>query len=85
MEKAGRLLLDYALRPRRVTPIPMPYHLQRDNIRIDIDMVQLLLKHGADLNRKVHLNDGRTIWALFLLSCYVSTQRNKVSMPLKRA
>ena len=26
IKKAGRPLLDYALRPRRVTPISMPYH-----------------------------------------------------------
>lgn len=85
IEKSGRPLLDYALRPRRVTPITMPYHSQREDPKIDIEMVRLLLEHGADPNRKVHLNDGRTVWALFLLSCYESAQRDRVSVSLKRA
>jgi len=84
IEKHGRPLLDYALRPRRVTPIPMPYHSRRDDSSIDMDMVRLLLEHGADPNQKVYLNDGRTVWVLFLLSCYESLQRDGVSMPLKR-
>jgi len=83
IRKAGRPLLDYALRPRRVTPISMPYHSKREDPSIDIDMVRLLLEHGADPNQKVHLNDGRTVWVLFLLSCYEMAQRGEASAPLR--
>jgi len=77
--KGGRPLLDYALRPRRVTPIPMPYHSRRDDPVIDIDMVEMLLDRGLDPNQKVHLNDGRTVWALFLISCHESNSRGEGS------
>jgi hypothetical protein len=43
IRKRGRPLLDYALRPRRVTPISMPYHSQREDPVVDVDMVKLLL------------------------------------------
>lgn len=78
MRKNGRPLLDYALRPRRVTPISIKYHSQRDDPSVDVDMVRLLLQNGADPNQKVHLNDGRTVWALFLSSCYESVQAGEV-------
>ncbi|UKZ52663.1 hypothetical protein TrVGV298_006444 [Trichoderma virens] len=74
IKKNGRPLLDYALPPRRVTPISMPYHSLRDDPSVDIGMVKLLLENGADPNQKVHLNDGRTVWALFLSSCYEGLQ-----------
>ena len=84
IKKAGRPLLDYALRPRRVTPISMPYHSRRqDDTSVDPEMVSLLLQHGADPNQRVHLNDGRTVWALFLLSCYEMAQRDEASAPLQ--
>lgn len=83
MDKRGRPLLDYVLRPRRVTPIAMPYHSQRDDPIIDIDMVRLLLEHGADPNQKVYLNEDRSVWVLFLLSCYESALRDEVSTPLR--
>lgn len=83
IRKAGRPLLDYALRPRRVTPISMPYHSDREETSIDIDMVRLLLEHGADPNQKVHLNDGRTVWALFLVSCYEMAQRGEAAARLR--
>ena len=83
MRKSGRPLLDYALRPRRVTPISMPYHSQREDTSVDIEMVRLLLEHGADPNQKVHLNDGRTVWALFLLSCHEMVQRDEASAALR--
>ena len=83
--KGGRPLLDYALRPKRVTPMPMPYHSQRDDPVIDIAMVEMLLERGLDPNQKVHLNDGRTVWALFLLSCYESKRRDEGSPSIHAA
>lgn len=79
LHKSGRPLLDYALRPRRVTSLTMPYHSQRAEAGIDIDMVKLLLDEGANPNQQVHLNDGRTVWALFLVSCYELGRREEVS------
>ncbi|KAM0421390.1 hypothetical protein ACHAPT_010744 [Fusarium lateritium] len=85
LQKPGRPLLDYALRPRRVTSISMPYHSQRDDPSIDINMIRLLLENGASVNQKVHLNDGRTVWALFLLSCYESATRGEATAPMREA
>ncbi|KAF3073827.1 hypothetical protein CFAM422_004410 [Trichoderma lentiforme] len=85
LNKGGRPLLDYALRPRRVTPLAMPYHSQRDDSIVDQDMVQLLLEHGADPNQRVYLNNGWTVWELFLVSCYEATQRSKPSSSIKNA
>lgn len=73
--KDGRPLLDYALRPRRITPIDVPYHSQRDEPNIDLDMVDLILEKGANPNQVVHSHDDRTVWALFLISCQESVQR----------
>ncbi|KAF2967776.1 hypothetical protein GQX73_g5820 [Xylaria multiplex] len=70
MKKGGRPLLDYALRPRRITPISMPYHSTRDDPSVDVDMVKLLLQNGADPNQPVFLYEGKSVWALFLLSIY---------------
>jgi hypothetical protein len=75
LRKRGRPLLDYALRPRRSTPISMPYHSQRDDPSVDIGMIRLLLDHGADPNQAVHLNGGKTVWALFLISLHESSAR----------
>jgi hypothetical protein len=33
-------------------------------------MIRLLLDNGADPNQRVYLNNGKTVWALFLLSCH---------------
>lgn len=79
LHKPRRPLLDYALRPRRVTSLTMPFHSQRAETPIDIKMVRLLLEKGADPNQAVHLNDGRTVWALFLVSCYESIIRENVA------
>ncbi|KAJ0416987.1 hypothetical protein BJY00DRAFT_217081 [Aspergillus carlsbadensis] len=68
LHKQGRPLLDYALRPRRSTPTSMPYHSIRDDPSLDTNMVELLLRYGADPNQPVYLNDGYSVWALFLLS-----------------
>jgi hypothetical protein len=77
IEKKGRPLLDYALRPRRTTPIGMPYHSKRDDPSVNIEMVRLLLEHGADPNQRVRLNSDKTVWALFLLSVHESVARSK--------
>ncbi|KAH5096643.1 hypothetical protein HBI56_137370 [Parastagonospora nodorum] len=75
MQKGGRPLLDYALRPRRVTPISMDYHTTRDDPSVDIKMVELLLAHGANPNQSVHLYDGESVWALFLLSIHEANRQ----------
>lgn len=85
IQKRGRPLLDYALRPRRVTAIRMPYHSERDDPSVDVTMVQLLLDYGASPNQKVHLNDGRTVWALFLLSMWETVNCGEGSPSLTRA
>lgn len=85
MKKAGRPLLDYALRPRRITPISMPYHSQREETSIDVAMVQLLLERGANTNQQVHLNESQPVWVLFLLSCYETTRRKEASAALRAA
>ncbi|PSN61523.1 hypothetical protein BS50DRAFT_504460 [Corynespora cassiicola Philippines] len=69
-KKSGRPLLDYALRPYRITPISMPYHSTRDDSSVDIDMITLLLDDGADPNQPVYLYDGETVWGLFLVSIH---------------
>lgn len=75
MQKHGRPLLDYALRPRRSTPVSMPYHSKREDPSVNIEMIELLLENGADPNQAVHPNNSKTVWALFLLSMYESTNR----------
>lgn len=70
MQKKGRPLLDYALRPLRTTPIMMPYHTYRGDASVEIKMVELLLHNGADPNQEVYLNDGETVWDLFLISMH---------------
>ncbi|KAL8380657.1 hypothetical protein RB595_005094 [Gaeumannomyces hyphopodioides] len=77
----GRPYLDYALRPLRVTPLKMPYHSVRDGAPVDVAMVGLLLSPplSADPNRQVYVNDGRTVWALFLVSCLQMSQRDEAA------
>lgn len=79
LRKPGRPLLDYALRPHRVTPLTTPYHAQRDEPNISIELVGLLLEAGADPNQRVFLNDDRSVWALFLISCAESMRRKEVN------
>lgn len=76
LHKKGRPLLDYALRPRRVTPLDLPYHLQTENPSVDPEMVRLLVDEGADVNARVHLNDGKTVFELFVVSCYEAWRAN---------
>lgn len=77
MAKPGRPLLDYALRPRRVTPISMPFHHIRDDPSVSVDMVRLLLctEPKADPNQIVRLNGDLSVWALFLLSIHETHSR----------
>ncbi|KAM0227716.1 hypothetical protein ACHAPO_011284 [Fusarium lateritium] len=84
-KKAGRPLLDYALRPRRITPSGLPYHSKRDEPIMDRDMVTLLLESGESPNRKVYSHEGRTVWALFLICCYESVNlvNNRGFLPSK--
>jgi hypothetical protein len=83
LEKKGRPLLDYALRPLRTTPIAMPYHSVRDESSIDVEMIILLLEHDADPNQPVFLYEKETVWGLFLISIHqvaltdVSTSRKQ--------
>lgn len=65
-EKRGRPLLDYALRPRRITPAELPYQLQEEDMNIDAQLVEALLSRGADPNQKIHIYGGMTVWCLFL-------------------
>jgi hypothetical protein len=74
-EKCGRPLLDYALRPKRVTPAELPYELQHQDTNVDVQIVSSLLSRGSDPNQKIHIYRGQTVWGLFLLSCYVNTDR----------
>lgn len=76
LQKRGRPLLDYALRPRRITPIFMPYHSVRDDPSVDVEMAELLLDNGANPNQAVHLNQDRSVWALFLLSIQKTCERD---------
>lgn len=77
--KKGRPLLDYALRPRRVIPIQVPYHSQRDEPNIDPDMVKLLLSYDADPNQVVRSHEDRSVWALFLISCRESIKSGEAT------
>lgn len=70
LDKPGRPLLDYALRPRRVTPIELPYHFNREIVGVDEDTIAMLLGRGADPNHKIRIYDGQTPWSLFVLMCY---------------
>lgn len=84
LRKSGRPLLDYALRPRRPTTFRMRAPSQRKEAEIDIGMVLLLLDKKASPNEPVHLNDGRTVWALFLLSIHESPLRDRSSTVTKQ-
>lgn len=72
-KKAGRPLLDYALRPKRVTPVVLPYNLRIDIPWLDTTLIQTLVERGADPNKEVYIYDrhrqGLTPWILFLMSC----------------
>lgn len=85
-KKDGRPLLDYALRPLRITPIAMPCHSVRDEASIDVEMVKLQLGPPchADLNQPVYLYSEETVWGLFLISI-AEKGRFKVSTSLQKS
>ncbi|KAH7084087.1 hypothetical protein FB567DRAFT_445409 [Paraphoma chrysanthemicola] len=78
IRKQGRPLLDYALRPRRMTPISMPYHSDRYDPSVNVDMVEMLISHGADPNEAVYAYDDESVWKLFLISIFETTERASV-------
>lgn len=67
IKKKGRPLLDYALRPTRVTPSDLPYYRERDVAGIEADIVTTLLSRGADPNERIYIYGGQTTWELFVL------------------
>jgi hypothetical protein len=83
--KPGRPLLDYALCPRRVTPLALPYHSRRDEPNIEPEIVSLLLSLGANPNQVVYSHEDRTVWALFLISCWESAKRGEATEVSKKA
>ncbi|KAF2106820.1 hypothetical protein BDV96DRAFT_590510 [Lophiotrema nucula] len=72
--KRGRPLLDYALRPKRVSPANLPYRVNFLESNVDIRIVRLLLDRGADPNEKIGVLMGQTTWELFLASCYLNLE-----------
>ncbi|KAI1332381.1 hypothetical protein F5Y16DRAFT_357651 [Xylariaceae sp. FL0255] len=66
LQKRGRPLLDYALRPTMVTPLEFADLEQGPNLEI----VELLLKKGSYPNHGIYIYDGQTPWELFLRTCY---------------
>lgn len=68
-KKCGRPILDYALRPERVTPVILQYNYHYDMPWIDADLIRMLLERGAEPNTKIRILDNQTPWLLFLLSC----------------
>jgi hypothetical protein len=73
--KRGRSLLDYALRPKRVTPAELPYRLYYDAGNIDVRMVKVLLSFGANCDQTLDIFEQRTVWQLFLSSCVEDTEK----------
>lgn len=71
MNKDGIPLLDHALRALRLTYIAMPYHSTRHDPSVDVEMVKLILTCHAHPNEQVILNNGETVWVLFLI--YIET------------
>jgi hypothetical protein len=67
--KKRRPLLDYALRPKRVTPENLPYQIEREDTSVDVEMVSLLLSKGADPNQIVYIYNECSVWQIFLASC----------------
>ena len=80
-DKKGRPLLDYALRPKRVTPADLMYQIERGDASIDVEMVSLLLGKGADPNQIVHIYGGCSVWHIFLAFC--RKYADKAPPPLK--
>ncbi|KAK4173621.1 hypothetical protein QBC36DRAFT_348591 [Triangularia setosa] len=66
---SGRLLLV------TLFPVTIPYHSIRNEYGID--------RHGVIHNQKVHLSEGRTVWALFFMPCYESNNKDEVTFVVK--
>lgn len=64
-QKESRPLLDYALRPWSASNDNVPRHHEPHP-----RMVQILLDYGSDPNQQLHIYDGQTVWAYFLVYCY---------------
>lgn len=70
--KPGRPYLDYALRydtnaPFRSNDTPaVPW----SSLSGDFAMVQALLDRGCDVNEKIYMYEGRTVWDLYLAFLY---------------
>lgn len=62
LEKKGRPLLDYALRPWMESPLNVPQSQGLPNPL----MVQLLLQKGADPNQRMYNHKGFTVWKFFI-------------------
>jgi hypothetical protein len=77
LAKKGRPLLDYALRPTRVTPSDLPYFHEREATGIETGLVETLLSRGADPNQRIHIYGGQTTWELFVLFAYEMLKGSK--------
>lgn len=65
-EKKGRPYLDYALRQHGVRTGPGNTTKHHPGV----GMVDMLLSLGCDVNEKVHIYGGRTVWDLYLAHIY---------------
>ncbi|KAM0494687.1 hypothetical protein ACHAP8_008557 [Fusarium lateritium] len=74
-QKGGRPLLDYALRPKMVTPLQI-IHLEQGHV---LPIVELLLDLGVDPNAGIYIYEDRTPWELFLEMCYQHSRQDKNS------
>ncbi|KAL6921252.1 hypothetical protein FSST1_005278 [Fusarium sambucinum] len=74
-QKGGRPLLDYALRPKMVTPLQI-IHLEQGPV---LPIVELLLDLGVDPNAGIYIYEDRTPWELFLEMCYQHARQDKNS------
>lgn len=82
LERKGRPMLDYALRQGRLGFHDWSYRAA-DRI-VDTNMLRLLLlEHKANPNQKVSV-DGRTVWAVFLESCYLRERHRKATAAEKK-
>ena len=86
LAKGGRPLLDYALRPLKITPVKMRSHSQQDDREssVNIEMVKLLLavdpQSAKTINKCFYAHADRTVWQLFLVSCseYADYSRSQI-------
>jgi hypothetical protein len=83
IRKRGRPLLDYALRPLRKTSVVIQYHSELDDPSVNVEMVRLLLEfdpdRGENINKTLYSLADRSIWTLFLVSCYENVLYSKAA------